>query len=243
MSSVISSVLGSLSIVCWIIVFTPQIVENWKRKSGESLSLTFLWIWLIGDIFNVIGAIMENLLPTVILLGIYFALADLIIIFQVYYYRRMNELNPELEPLLSRERETEEEEQPEENENNIMAVTVLILYGLFILFLIQTELVNNFSLSQYLGWVSAILYIGSRIPQILKNAQLGSVDGLSFWMFLFAVSGNILYCWSILSASDAREYIMINLPWLIGAIGTTVLDCVIFLQFCYYFRQVDEIFG
>jgi hypothetical protein len=48
-------------------------------------------------------------------------------------------------------------------------------------------------LPQLMGWTSAILYIGSRIPQILKNWRNKSTEGLSFGMFLCAVMGNILF--------------------------------------------------
>lgn len=43
-----------------------QLWVNYKRKSGESLSLTFLYIWLAGDVLNVLGATMDNLLLTMV---------------------------------------------------------------------------------------------------------------------------------------------------------------------------------
>jgi hypothetical protein len=48
-------------------------------------------------------------------------------------------------------------------------------------------------LPQFLGWTSAILYVGSRIPQILKNYRERSTEGLSVGMFLCAVLGNLLF--------------------------------------------------
>lgn len=48
-------------------------------------------------------------------------------------------------------------------------------------------------LPQTMGWTSAVLYIGSRIPQILKNWRNKSTEGLSFGMFLCAVMGNIFF--------------------------------------------------
>ncbi|KAG0038864.1 hypothetical protein BGZ82_010580 [Podila clonocystis] len=77
MNIILSNLAGSASILCWFIVFTPQLWVNYKRKSGESLSLTFLYIWLAGDVLNVLGATMDNLLLTMIGL-----------IAQVHYYRR-----------------------------------------------------------------------------------------------------------------------------------------------------------
>ena len=54
-----------------LVVYTPQIIENYRRKSGEGLSVIFVVIWLIGDLFNLFGAILTGLLPTVIILAVY----------------------------------------------------------------------------------------------------------------------------------------------------------------------------
>jgi hypothetical protein len=57
-----------------------------------------------------------------------------------------------------------------------------------------TDSDNDFPwLPQFLGWTSAILYVGSRIPQILKNYRERSTEGLSVGMFLCAVLGNLLF--------------------------------------------------
>ncbi|KAG0199021.1 hypothetical protein BGX33_011935, partial [Mortierella sp. NVP41] len=84
----LSNIAGSLSILCWFIVFTPQFWINYKRQSGESLSLPFLYIWLAGDFLNVAGATMDNLLLTMRVLAWYYTIADILLIAQVYYYRR-----------------------------------------------------------------------------------------------------------------------------------------------------------
>jgi uncharacterized protein with PQ loop repeat len=54
-----------------IVVYSPQIAENYKRKSGQGLSVLFVVTWLLGDLCSLIGAILANLLPTVIMLAVY----------------------------------------------------------------------------------------------------------------------------------------------------------------------------
>lgn len=54
-----------------ILVYSPQIIENYQLKSGEGLSVLFVLIWLAGDVFNLVGAGMAGLIPTVIILGVY----------------------------------------------------------------------------------------------------------------------------------------------------------------------------
>ena len=83
----LSGICGSISIACWVVVFSPQIIENFRRSSAEGLSVTFLIIWLAGDVFNILGAILQGVLPTMIILAIYYTLADIVLILQVFYYR------------------------------------------------------------------------------------------------------------------------------------------------------------
>lgn len=44
-----------------------------------------------------------------------------------------------------------------------------------------------------LGYTSAVLYLGARLPQILKNYNKKSCDGLSILFFLLSLMGNITY--------------------------------------------------
>ena len=83
----LSGICGSISIACWVVVFSPQIIENFRRSSAEGLSVVFVVIWLAGDIFNILGAILQGVLPTMIILAIYYTLADIVLILQVFYYR------------------------------------------------------------------------------------------------------------------------------------------------------------
>src|SRR6202012_4648201 len=83
----ISGILGSISIACWVVVFSPQIIENFRRGSAEGLSIVFLVIWLAGDVFNILGAILQGVLPTMVILAFYYTLADVVLMGQVFYYR------------------------------------------------------------------------------------------------------------------------------------------------------------
>lgn len=48
--SLISTVLGLVSISSWLFAQIPQIIKNSKRGSAEGLSWGFLMMWLLGDI-------------------------------------------------------------------------------------------------------------------------------------------------------------------------------------------------
>ncbi|KAH7389536.1 PQ loop repeat-domain-containing protein [Phaeosphaeria sp. MPI-PUGE-AT-0046c] len=82
-----------------------------------------------------------------------------------------------------------------------------------------------------LGYASAICYLGARIPQIIKNQREKSCEGLSLLFFILSLLGNATYGAGILFHSQDKEYLLTNLPWLIGSLGTMVEDVTIFIQF------------
>ncbi|KAL8920364.1 MAG: hypothetical protein Q9172_004530 [Xanthocarpia lactea] len=83
----LSGICGSISIACWVVVFSPQIIENFRRHSADGLSLIFIVIWLAGDIFNILGAVLQGVIPTMTILAIYYTLADIVLLGQCFYYR------------------------------------------------------------------------------------------------------------------------------------------------------------
>ncbi|KAI9829202.1 MAG: hypothetical protein M1826_005797 [Phylliscum demangeonii] len=87
---------------------------------------------------------------------------------------------------------------------------------------------------QVLGYLSACFYLGARIPQIIKNHRDRSCEGLALLFFILSVLGNVSYAGGILFHSLERGYLLLNLPWLLGSLGTVVQDVVIFVQFRIY---------
>ncbi len=56
--------------------------------------MEFLVIWLAGDFFNIIGAVLQKVLPTMIILAIYYTFADILLIAQCFYYRGFSFRDP-----------------------------------------------------------------------------------------------------------------------------------------------------
>lgn len=42
-----------------IVVYSPQIWENYQLQSGEGLSVAFVVVWLLGDLCNFVGALLD----------------------------------------------------------------------------------------------------------------------------------------------------------------------------------------
>ncbi|KAG8377721.1 hypothetical protein BUALT_Bualt08G0062200 [Buddleja alternifolia] len=61
----ISFAFGIAGLVCWAVAEIPQIITNFKNKSANGVSLAFISTWIIGDVFNLVGCILEPAtLPT-----------------------------------------------------------------------------------------------------------------------------------------------------------------------------------
>lgn len=111
------------------------------------------------------------------------------------------------------------------------------------------------TLGQVFGYLCAVLYLGSRVPQLLLNYRRKSTEGLNALFFLFACMGNLTYVLSIFAfepvclrrdechdgeASDVYlRYILVNLSWIIGSAGTLFLDVGVFAQFFIYRDTLD----
>jgi uncharacterized protein with PQ loop repeat len=122
----------------------------------------------------------------------------------------------------------------------------------------SSEDVLQFSLwGQIFGYFCAVLYLGSRIPQLLLNYRRKSTEGVSMLFFLFACIGNLTYVLSIFAyephcsgkhgrcakgeaAAIYVRYILVNTSWLAGSLGTLFLDMTIFAQFFLYRNQDEE---
>ncbi|KAJ5342950.1 hypothetical protein MYU51_016033 [Penicillium brevicompactum] len=359
----LSGICGSISIACWVVVFSPQIIENFRRGSADGLSLLFLIVWLAGDVFNILGAVMQGVLPTMIILAVYYTLADIVLLGQCFYYRGFSlkdELSSSPTPELlhsdaeqggngSQQEPTEQSSLiPKSNGSNNghtqvqghgsasqdtrdgrpvsagrrasatsyhdifetsahlspatpfiepssdsaqlraqrahrrrISALQSILFNLTAVALVCAAGVLGWYVSpaakssspdpepitldlfgQVFGYFCAVLYLGSRLPQLLLNYRRKSTDGVSLLFFLFACIGNLTYVLSILAYSPVcssgspeeimghhrhhakcrpgeaaalyGQYVLVNLSWLVGSAGTLLLDMAIFTQFFLY---------
>lgn len=343
-----------------MVVYSPQIIENFRRSSADGLSLTFVIVWTLGDVFNVLGAVLQGVLPTMTILAVYYTLADIVLLGQCFYYKGITFSGAPVNKSTPTTDEEPVEESPTEqssllphrrpsttparptiasvqgrsahgsssslrspSSNHLDATRLspatpftpphtsapptdtisrpgLNLYTLFFdlgaLIMVCAAGVFGWWLStrssrgqypdhhhhhhhdrhhsppsmdnasaslhfdiwgQIFGYLCAVFYLGSRIPQLLLNYRRRSTEGVSMLFFLFACVGNLTYVMSILayepecarleSYDDGRggcesgewargygQYMLLNASWLIGSAGTLIFDMIIFAQFWIY---------
>ncbi|CAL5431365.1 unnamed protein product [Camellia sinensis] len=78
LKDVVSLSLGLVSVISWGVAEIPQIITNYKQKSAEGLSLAFLFTWIVGDLFNLFGCLLE---PATL-----FTITTLVLTGQTIYY-------------------------------------------------------------------------------------------------------------------------------------------------------------
>lgn len=241
----------------------PQLIEQWRLQSADGIAIGFISIWFLGDLFNLVGSIWANLLPEVVFLAVWFCIADAMMITSYVYYKhvfpkrhhRRREHAPLLDDHTPRRRLSTLTDMALEPENS----GILTKYVLPILFVVGAGIMG-FVLSgpaeaatdpiddtapiafgpQVLGYCSAFLYLGARIPQIVQNYERKSVHGLSLLFFLFLTLGNLTYAGQILFYRTDSKYIILNLSWLLGSLGTIFEDTFIIIQF-YMYRETSAI--
>ncbi|KAJ0535385.1 hypothetical protein HanIR_Chr09g0430101 [Helianthus annuus] len=87
LSDEISFGLGIASLVCWGVAEIPQIITNFRTKSSHGVSLLFLLTWIAGDIFNLVGCLLEPAtLPTQYYTAALYTISTIILVLQSLYY-------------------------------------------------------------------------------------------------------------------------------------------------------------
>ncbi|XP_057437851.1 seven transmembrane protein 1 [Lotus japonicus] len=351
-----SLTLGAVSVFVWVVAEIPQIITNYRTKSAEGLSVIFLITWIIGDLFNLFGCLLEPAtIPTQLYTAVLYTVITVALGSQHIYYgyvypqlKYKRQLEAETLTKVEQVEKVRDAEQSKEfdyfnrgtgrsspislpappqristgrelfyqsarylsrshtptagsilaqrmapsslnldsiHENLlgsaaatqsapalkikttfciVSALTFLgainlhqsldkrinpmfsnprqqfVIYVGRKLFQVSWDRLSengesgNNSIGTFLGWAMTFMYMGGRLPQILLNIRRGHVQGLSPFMFLFALIGNATYVASILVISLDWSRIGPNLPWLVDAGGCVLLDSFILMQFIYF---------
>ena len=90
------------------------------------------------------------------------------------------------------------------------------------------------------AWVSTVIFITSRVPQLVKNFSEKSFGDISVVWLLFSIVGNLSYFVSILVRDVSGTYLWRQTPFIVGAVGPAVLDSFLLLQMFIYRASSGE---
>jgi uncharacterized protein with PQ loop repeat len=344
--ALISSVLGTLSIVSWLFAQLPQIFKNYQLQSTSGLSIFFLVIWCFGDVSNLLGALFTRQAGWQVVVASYYVLVDVALVIQFFWYthykaRRYDSyrelphshdasdptggllqgvplpenngiqqsqssgpvnmeiskkyevtdagvqtgstLNSTVGPTASYSNEkTNSSRRSIQVRSSASSPPFALPRTMLIASLLCAVLANASPtgtgpsphppishapretiieiVGRIFSWMSTLLYLGSRPPQLIKNYRRNSTEGLSPLLFMAAFSGNFFYSFSLATnpnawydfapyggggwaddhGNDRWEWIGRSLPFFLGAFGVLFLDGFMGVQFLVYGPQNDE---
>ncbi|KAL8997458.1 MAG: hypothetical protein Q9188_006321 [Gyalolechia gomerana] len=338
----VSTTLGILSIVSWLFAQLPQILKNHKLKSASGLSIYFLAEWLLGDLTNLLGALLTRQASWQIVVAAYYVTVDVCLVAQFFWYshykpwqeKRLSEvdlhcnergdgppkellvgrsLSVRVNPsktkhtmgrkksdrdlnsltrsksssdrpygslnlsLLSKEKATPGSScrtirrPPNSPSTGVSPNNLLVVSLVFALVTSASPLQSHSqahittleqpnpreTAGRILSWMSTLLYLGSRLPQISKNHRRRSTSGLSPGLFIAAFFGNLFYSTSLLAnplawndsppyglhgwadaeGSDCITWVTLATPFFLGAAGVLIMDAIIGCQFLLFGEQ------
>lgn len=99
--ALLSTLLGTCSIISWLFAQLPQIYKNHKLKSTSGLSFFFLAEWLLGDITNLLGCLFTGQASWQIIIASYYVFVDCCLCGQWVWYELLHHGRP-LRPIFGR---------------------------------------------------------------------------------------------------------------------------------------------
>lgn len=334
--ALVSTTLGILSIVSWLFAQLPQIIKNHTLKSASGLSIYFLAEWLLGDMTNLLGALLTRQAAWQVVVAAYYVTVDVCLVTQYFWYshykpwreKRLSYMDLDYdkpsdgtprEVLVVMSQSADRSptgsvksldttrsdagsksptdpkyvgsnfkrnltfswppkektppsgsyrsiRRPRNSPTPLVSPNTLVVVSLVFAVLAKASPLHALSqdptttteqsdslevAGRILSWMSTVLYLGSRLPQIFKNHRRKSTSGLSPTLFVAAFFGNLFYSSSLLTnplawsdsgpyglrgwagaeGSDRVTWITLAAPFFLGAAGVLIMDAVIGIQF------------
>jgi len=209
----------------------PQIAKNYITKSVESQSLGFWILWCVGDATNLIGCLLTKQIITNTLLAIMYSICSVIALLQWIYYSHYY-----------KERYKGSTKTVAGPAGGVVGGTLCCLcfahkftnpelyevHGKRRLLHLSPIGLEIFGTT--LGWVMAVVYVFSRMPQMYKCATTKDVEDLSVMMYICTCIGNTTQMLSMIIKhvkSLNVEYFQTNAPWIVNAGLCALQDLVI----------------
>ena len=206
--------IGMASNCLWLVCSWPQIYHNFKTKSVEGISPFYFMLILTADLLSLIGAIATKALATQIVTGFIYVTLDCILLSQFVLYTLRKRKAKDQEPL---------------NDAPLvpMMPAMIAAANSMTLGASSREVWGSVS-----GWIGTCIYVASRILQLKKNCERKVITDFSPFYITILILANATYSTSVFVKSIDHDYLIKQLPWIVGSLVPMTFDCVTAIQMC-----------
>lgn len=224
--SIITNICSILSVICYSLVYYPQFYEIYKTKCTKGISIWMLLLWSQADFMCLYSTILLGLLLNLIIMAWYHVFIGFCITIFTFYYKIKNDTFYEKVKM-----------------SMIITIyyTINLIIGIILnfktpqnIYTVPNSVDDGKGIGLIFSWISVVFYIIGRLPQIILNAKRRSTDGLSVVMYIFKIMGNLFYILTIITYSVEKEYILLNLAWIVFTVVTILMDLFVIFQYIYY---------
>nr|XP_043615679.1 seven transmembrane protein 1-like [Erigeron canadensis] len=178
----ISLILGLLSVVSWGVAEVPQIITNYKEKSSEGLAVGLLLTWILGDLFNVFGCLLEPAtLPTQYYTAVLYLVTTLALASQAAYYGYTSKRQAHKRIIIQNHDNAQEaligRQFPPASETKTMLCVVFTMTIFLCTYNIQVEKSSYLSLNSKTQHNGIVIQVGRKLLQASGSLLEGS-DGI-----------------------------------------------------------------
>lgn len=235
----IATVSGVLGTAVGIFPSIPQLIENYRSKSGEALSMDMFVLRGAADLVNLFGSFLCHEPVYIVTLNTWYIIDTIIFTSQSAYYtfwyhRKTLTLDRTSTPVSTK---------------TFLIVAFMIAVPVLMFALGRTsfaDVVSESTLMDDIGtfclWASNLLFVSSRIPQLYKIWRRKSVEGISMIMYLLTMSSNMLSGTGVLlqniqdQVPISKMIVGSSAAIFMGTFGSIFFD-LIFLYLVVLFRQ------
>ena len=244
----ISFTIGMISNCIWLFCSAPQIYHNFKTKKVECFSPFYFILIFTADILSLTGAFIVQALATQIITGIIYVLLDLILITQYAIYGHCIKCNiskPSIDNPLNSQSSLDDTISINNNNNSFSsnhAPLLAIAFPTFVLAKVDYSIPYSGSnlFGTVSGWCGTLIYITSRIVQLIKNIKTKYLTDYSPMYIAFLISANATYSISVFIKSLNPQYLWKETPWIIGSLVPMVFDIITAIQMIVFGTQVSD---
>ncbi|KYK61462.1 hypothetical protein DCS_02604 [Drechmeria coniospora] len=216
----ISGICGSISIACWVVVFSPQIIQQFQQGNANGLSIQFIIIWLLGDVFNILGAVLQGVLPTMA------AGWNLVVVVMVCGAGVLG--------WFLGERATAGHDGPDDGGNDRLEFNLL---GQVFGYLCTVAYIASRLPQLILNWrrkttegLSMLFFLFACLGNLTYVLSIFAYDPKCAGRTCEPGEGGRIY----------GRYILVNLSWLTGSLVTLLMDLAVFVQYFIYKTEDQE---